>query len=180
MKTASKVFVIISIVFACLELFAGFICLSVGFGDIGAFALIWGLIVLLISICALSELNKARKHSDLVVIGVLTMIFCSFLAGLLMLLIKDEELQSDLEEDEENEHPSPYVYVGNTTGSYSPANDEEVTVTYCVYCGGELYDDDIFCGNCGKPTRNICPECDSVNNPQDKFCRNCGHELKEQ
>lgn len=193
-KTASKVFIIISIVYSVIAFIGGFVL--AGISSYGAIMIVWALISLTTSLFALEMLSKARSHKELVTIGVLTMIFCSFLGGLFMLLIKDEELnqtmnrkvipqsysvrnfetfeeadyENDISDDEEDKCTSKRIennttpYVGN--------------VTNCVYCGEELYDDDLFCGKCGKPTRNVCPECDNVNNPQDVYCRNCGHKLK--
>lgn len=71
MKTAAKVFIIIGIV-------TGF----------------WLIVPLIVGIIALKKLESASSHSELVGIGVVTLIFCSLLGGLFMLLVKDEDLNN--------------------------------------------------------------------------------------
>ena len=72
MKTASKVFIIINMIF-----------------------LFWLIFPLVVGILALGKLNTAKKKDDLVVMGVITILFCSLLGGLFMLLVTDEELQKN-------------------------------------------------------------------------------------
>lgn len=207
-KTASKVFIIISIVYSMICLVAGTVLsilvtiysnqLTANGFSAGSLLIYTALLSILaaassmLGFSAIRKLEEARSHKELVTIGVLTMIFCSFLGGLFMLLIKDEELkqtmsrkvipqsysvrnfetfeETDTSDDEKDEYTSKKIE-NNTTPHVE-------NVTNCVYCGEELNDDDLFCGKCGKPTRNVCPECDNVNNPQDVYCRNCGHKLK--
>ena len=70
MKTASKVFIIISMVF-----------------------LFWAIVPLVVGIIALNKLNSAKSKDDLVAMGIITIFFCSLLGGIFMLLITDDELQ---------------------------------------------------------------------------------------
>ena len=72
MKTTIKVFIILGMIFA--------------------FYLIFPIVV---GIFALKALNEARNAKDLTTMGVLTLIFCNAIAGILMLLIKDEDLLSN-------------------------------------------------------------------------------------
>ena len=72
MKTASKVFIIINMIF-----------------------LFWLIFPLVVGILALGKLNTAKKKDDLVVMGVITILFCSLLGGVFMLLVTDEELQKN-------------------------------------------------------------------------------------
>ena len=72
MKTAAKVFIIINMIF-----------------------LFWLIFPLVVGILALGKLNTAKKKDDLVVMGVITILFCSLLGGVFMLLVTDEELQNN-------------------------------------------------------------------------------------
>ena len=72
MKTAAKVFIIINMIF-----------------------LFWLIFPLVVGILALGKLNTAKKKDDLVVMGVITILFCSLLGGVFMLLVTDEELQKN-------------------------------------------------------------------------------------
>lgn len=72
MKTASKVFIIIGMIFGC----------------------IW-VIPLIVGFVALSKLGTARCKNDLTAIAVLTLLFCSLLGGIFMLCISDEELKAN-------------------------------------------------------------------------------------
>lgn len=69
MKTAAKVFLIISMV-------CGF----------------WMIIPLIVGAIALKKLNTATKKDELVGIGVCALLFCGLVSGILMLCIKDEDL----------------------------------------------------------------------------------------
>lgn len=178
MKTASKVFIIFSLVGAVLTLVAG-VASGIWFFTIFT---IWSIIIWIVGFNALSRLEKARKHDDLVAIGVLTMIFCSFLGGLFMLLIKDEDLKV-------KKYYTPAL-TPSTTNCVETSESQEhyieekgsLSVTCCARCGGELVDGQNFCGKCGMAVENcnICPNCNNINKIQDTFCRNCGHKLKEQ
>ncbi len=69
MKTAAKVFIIIGMVFQ-----------------------FWLIVPLIVGIIALNKLNKATSKADLVGIGIVTLIFCNLIGGILMLCLKDEDL----------------------------------------------------------------------------------------
>jgi len=72
MKQASKVFIIISMVL-----------------------LFWLIIPIIVGIFALQKLNQATKKDELTTIAIVTLIFCSFLGGLFMLFITDQDLVSN-------------------------------------------------------------------------------------
>lgn len=57
---------------------------------------------------ALRKLSVAQSHDDLVAIGIITLILCSLIGGILMLCIKDEDL-------------NPYYYY-----EYEEDTDEDV------------------------------------------------------
>lgn len=59
---------------------------------------------------ALRKLSVAQSHDDLVAIGIITLILCSLIGGILMLCIKDEDLnpyyyeyEEDTDEDDNKE-----------------------------------------------------------------------------
>lgn len=141
-----------------------------------------GGISLALSASALGYLEDARKHKELVTIGVVTMIFSSFLGGLFMLLIKDEELEPTM-----SRKVIPQSYSVRNIETFEEDDDEpdisddDEAVFYCPNCEEELEEGQKFCGKCGMSTeiQNICPECNNINKSQDIFCRNCGHKLKD-
>lgn len=69
MKTASKVFVVIGMIIGCILIFP-----------------------VVVGYFALSKLDEANKSSELKSIGVLTLLFCSQIGGIIMLCIKDKDL----------------------------------------------------------------------------------------
>lgn len=69
MKTAAKVFIILSMICGCIAI------LPLIFGGI-----------------TLSKLNKATSASELTVWGVLDIFFCGIISGILVLCIKDSDL----------------------------------------------------------------------------------------
>lgn len=105
MKTASKVFIILSIVVAILAL-VGLSSLTIGsyigwkwvingelltrryYGEI-----VSPIVAIVIGFCALKKLKTATCRQDLIGIGICTLILCSFFGGLFMLLIKEEDFQ---------------------------------------------------------------------------------------
>lgn len=70
MKTAAKVFIIIGMV-------TGF----------------WTIVPIIVGAIALNKLASATKKDELVGIGVCTLLFCSMIGGIFMLVISDAELQ---------------------------------------------------------------------------------------
>ena len=104
MKKAGKIFIIISIVCASIGLLVGgfFLLKSLFMYKVfnndmltdlirGVIIIIVALIPLIIGIKAYKELNNATKRDDLITIGIITLIFCSFLGGLFMLLMQDSD-----------------------------------------------------------------------------------------
>ena len=78
MKTAAKVFIII--------------------GMISGFAAISPLIV---GSIALTKLDEAEDSADIIGIAILTILFCSPIAGILMLCLSDDDFCDDEDEAEE-------------------------------------------------------------------------------
>lgn len=76
MKTAAKVFIIIGIV---LEFYL--------------------IVPLIVGVIALKKLKRAQNKDELVTIGVLTLIFCSMVGGILMLCIPEEDLNRPMLND---------------------------------------------------------------------------------
>ena len=109
MKPASIAFIIVSFVATTLTLMG----LAVYFLQLNAVATVYGRDIIgiccaaaggavvdtTIGIVALVKLLRVRERKQLKVIAILTLIFCSLLAGIFMLLIKDEELRGE-ESDE--------------------------------------------------------------------------------
>lgn len=57
------------------------------------FEIIGLFIPLIIGFVALNKLKKAKVHTELTTIAIITIIGCSLLGGIFMLCIKDEELK---------------------------------------------------------------------------------------
>ena len=74
MKTAAKVFIIIGMVFGFYLIFP-----------------------LVIGILALKKLDEAKTKDELILMGILTLILCSLLGGLFMLLVKEEDLAGNVQ-----------------------------------------------------------------------------------
>ena len=70
MKTAAKVLTIIGMV-------AGF----------------WMIVPIVIGIFALKKLEEAKTKDELMLWGILNLLFCSLLGGIFMLCLKDSDLQ---------------------------------------------------------------------------------------
>ena len=70
MKTVAKVFIILAMVFGCIAILPLIFC---------------GI--------TLSNINKAQSASELKVWGILDIFFCGLIGGILVLCIKDEDLQ---------------------------------------------------------------------------------------
>ena len=75
MKTAAKILIILNLIFS-----------------------FWLIIPLIIGIIALRKLEKETNPKNLVVIGVLVLIFSSLIAGILMLLMKPSDLKENSQE----------------------------------------------------------------------------------
>ena len=75
MKTAAKVFLIISLIMRLIFI-----------------------VPLIINIIALKKLEKETNPKNLVVIGVLVLVFSSLIAGILMLLMKPSDLKKNSQE----------------------------------------------------------------------------------
>lgn len=98
MKTTAKVFLIISIIFQILMTITIFIGLSTSVNEAGAIgAIIYGLFSLFgscVGMFALVKLNDAKTAKDLQATAIVTLLFCNLIAGIIMLCMKDENLQT--------------------------------------------------------------------------------------
>ena len=77
MKKAAEVFIIIGMILGCL-----------------------GIIPLIVGGIALTKLDEAEDTSDIIGIAILTILFCSPIAGILMLLLDDDDFYDEDEEEE--------------------------------------------------------------------------------
>lgn len=104
MKTAAKVFIILGMISGCLYIFP-----------------------LVVGIIALKKLKSATEKSQLVSMGVVTLIFCSLIGGILMLCLSDEDLAPKAEEETpEYVIPEP-VAKAEEDVSEEKATEEEAT-----------------------------------------------------
>ena len=71
MKTAIKVLTIIGMVVGC-----------------------WWIVPIIVGIFVLKKLEEAKTKSELTTMAILNLLFCNTIAGILMLCIKDEDLQA--------------------------------------------------------------------------------------
>lgn len=94
MKTAAKVFIWI--------------------GLIGGAILIFPLII---GVFALNKIDTATSKNDLVGMGVATLLLCSTLGGIFMLLITDEELNNTYSNKQQNSQNNQQSFE-NTTNSF--------------------------------------------------------------
>ena len=97
MKTAAKIFIIISMVVGC-----------------------WLIFPLIVGGIALSRLNKATSKDELVGVAICTLLFCNTIAGILMLCMSDDDLRGNRKTVDVKPEP-------NTTSSTGNANTEEIT-----------------------------------------------------
>ena len=97
MKTAAKIFIIISMVVGC-----------------------WLIFPLIVGGIALSRLNKATSKDELVGVAICTLLFCNTIAGILMLCMSDDDLRGTRKTVDVKPEP-------NTTSSTGNANTEEIT-----------------------------------------------------
>jgi len=97
MKTAAKIFIIISMVVGC-----------------------WLIFPLIVGGIALSRLNKATSKDELVGVAICTLLFCNTIAGILMLCMSDDDLRENKKTVDVKPEP-------NTTSSTGNANTEEIT-----------------------------------------------------
>ena len=104
MKTAIRVLNILTVIGCVLagiillwsSCVVGDILVSEGYGSLGAglgfIYVIIAAIPAVICLIANNKLNKATCKSDLTVIAIITLLFGSFISGILMLCITDEQL----------------------------------------------------------------------------------------
>lgn len=80
MKKAAEVFIIIGMILGCL-----------------------GIIPLIVGGIALTKLDEAEDSSDVTGIAILTFLFCSRIAGILMLCLSDDDFYDEEDEEDEEE-----------------------------------------------------------------------------
>lgn len=104
MKTAAKVFIVLGMIF-------GFILiLPIIFGAL-----------------SISKINSATEKSELVGLGVCTLLFCSLLGGIFMLCIPESELQpATANSAPTNSAPIQNNYIANTKDNTSKSDVENV------------------------------------------------------
>ena len=105
MKTAAKVFLIISMVFCLLNVFTimGLDCLSDTISQLDKLEYIssisWLIIEIsllfstLICFIAYTQLSTCTLKNDIVIVSIFTLIFGNLIAGIIMLAMQDKDLQ---------------------------------------------------------------------------------------
>ena len=67
----------------------------------------------MVGIIALKRLETAKKSSDLVTIGILTLLFCTRIGGILLLCMREDDLltfeERRAKEKEENKDSNPII-----------------------------------------------------------------------
>ncbi|MGN0788109.1 MAG: hypothetical protein ACI4L6_03520 [Candidatus Onthoplasma sp.] len=102
MKTASKVFVWISLIFSSL---AFILCLFLTFNSLFEFMgvsdgrlyipeMLFLIVPIVVSIIALVKLKKAQKKQELTAIAIVTIILSSLLGGIFMLCIPEKDFEN--------------------------------------------------------------------------------------
>jgi len=127
MKTAIKVFLILSYVAAGFTALDGLLYMNQGNFNFGIAQLISATVVVTVSIIAHQKLRTATCKRDLRTIGIITLLFGNMIAGILMLCISDQELMPKNQQYNPYNNPygSPYgnPYNGPYGGPYgSPYN----------------------------------------------------------
>lgn len=91
MKTASKVLIILTMIFASISIVLSlFLCFTKSIVYI--IPILACIAVAIVADIGLRKLRTAKKSSDLTVSAILVLVFVNLIAGILMLLIKDEDL----------------------------------------------------------------------------------------
>lgn len=98
MKTAAKVFIIIGIVVGVLNLFNGIFTLTDSANDSetawGVSQILLGAASVVVGGFTLSKLSSATCRQDVTVVGILSLLFCNFIAGILILASSDRDYSS--------------------------------------------------------------------------------------
>lgn len=113
MKTAAKVFLILDMILSgiyvivAIALFAGAGAVNSvpntqGAGEVaasglvglGVFFIIYAVVLAALSFGCIRALNRATSRSDLIGWGIVALLFCGIIPGILMLCISDEDLQA--------------------------------------------------------------------------------------
>ena len=91
MKTASKVLIVLTMIFASISIvFSLYLCFTKSIVYI--IAVLACVVVAIIADLGLRKLRTAKKSSDLTISAILVLVFVNLIAGILMLCIKDKDL----------------------------------------------------------------------------------------
>jgi hypothetical protein len=123
MKTTCKVFIYLSIIF--------------GF---------YLIVPIIVGVLALEKLDTAKNKEDLKTIGILTLIFCSVIAGILMLCMDDDELkENDVVDDTSSQDNKPIIEDNQDTNSNKDENaNENETLKKELADARNLYDNKLI------------------------------------
>lgn len=108
MKTAIKVFLIISIVFGAFNLLAAIGYLAAGEMVQGITSLILGACPIIMGSIALGKISSATSRQGLTGLGVLVLLFCNVIAGILILVSSERDYAP------QQPYNTPYNPYGNS------------------------------------------------------------------
>ncbi len=106
MKKASKVFIVMGIVYQIIMSIMYFAILMSGNAGNkeGVVVFLWfiSLTGFIVGLIALSKLKDAKKAADLKLTAILTLLFCNLIGGILMLCLSDGDLKPVKKDDSED------------------------------------------------------------------------------
>ncbi len=143
MKTGAKVFLVFAFIGQILMTVGGCVNMMVAYDEAmtvsGIFIMIGSVIAFFVGIYAWLKLNEAKTAQELKATAIVTLIFCSLIAGIIMLCIKDEDLKSATsyytakdDSRNENRHERSYdePFADRTATAATPAAKSENTVRF--------------------------------------------------
>ena len=111
MKSACRVFLILIIIFSGIGIFLG-VCIANGafieslyymvsnVRALGFSISCFSVFPIIIAFFALTKLETAKKKDSIITIAIFTLLFCSLIAGILMLCLSDKDFQYNESLDE--------------------------------------------------------------------------------
>lgn len=96
MKKTAKIFLIIGAVFAVFCLFPAIAAIIADYLAGGLILILYIVFSLVIALYAKTKLDEATKKDELLGIGILTLLFCNMIAGILILCLRDEDLSDNI------------------------------------------------------------------------------------
>lgn len=117
MKTAIKVFLIISIVVGAFNLIAGIGYLAGGEVTLAVTSLIMGICPIIIGSITLGKISSATSREGLTGLGVVVLLFCNLIAGILILVSSDRDYAP------KQPYNTPYNPYGNPNSPYGNTNN---------------------------------------------------------